>query len=80
MQCEILQLSALDVRSACKMSRSGERNSSRGIFNEMDQSVRLAILCEQEGATSEVVVRVDVYIVIWKGCCEVTSSVELIIK
>ena len=46
----------------------------------MDQSVRLAILCEQEGATSEVVVRVDVYIVIWKGCCEVTSSVELIIK
>lgn len=39
---------------------SGERNSSRGIFNEMGQSVRMAILCEQAGATSEVVMHVDV--------------------
>lgn len=45
----------------------------------MDQSVRMAILCEQEGATSEVV-RVDVCVVVWKGWCEVTSSIERIKK
>lgn len=32
----------------------------------MEQSVRMAILCEQEGATSEVV-RVDVCVVVLKG-------------
>jgi hypothetical protein len=46
----------------------------------MEHSVRMAILCEIEGGTSEVVVRVDVCVVIWKGCCEVISSIERIIK
>jgi hypothetical protein len=46
----------------------------------MDQRVSMAILCEQEGATSEVVVRVDVYVVVWKGCFEVASSIQRIIK
>jgi hypothetical protein len=47
------------VRIGGKMSQSGKNNSVRGIFNEMGQSVRMAMLYEQEGATSEVV-RVDV--------------------
>jgi hypothetical protein len=46
----------------------------------MEQSVSMAILCGKEGATIEVVVRVDVCIVIWKGCWEVSSSIERIIK
>jgi hypothetical protein len=47
----------------------------------MEQSARMAILCVSEGATSdEWCVRVDVCVVVAKGCCEVPVAVERIIK